>query len=375
MDQVSSYLTGLGDLHVVFLVIGYCLCSSLLSVVNKAAITVFPFPSLLTGFQYFVSVVAVFFLGLFGVLEHDPLMWDMILKYLPAAIVFYLAIFTNTNLLKYANLDTFIVFRSSTPLIVAIADTVFRKQPIPSLYTFGSLVMILMGAIGYVATDYQFSVVAYSWAVAYTAVITFEMVYVKHIVHNLGLSTWGFVYYNNFLSLVLTPLFLLSTGESQEIDFDDIVSYLQPWTLFPVIGSCIFGLAISFFGFATRKAISATSFTVLGVTNKLLTVVVNISIWDKHASPVGIFCLLITIFGGVLYQQSLVGVKAPQEVTKTVSTPHKIPKSPQDDKTLGASEEESEALIGSEEKIELGSVSVKRTSMKTDVENGSGAEK
>ncbi|KAE9462764.1 hypothetical protein C3L33_05329, partial [Rhododendron williamsianum] len=76
---------------------------------------------------------------------------------------------------------------------------------------------------------------------------------------------------------------------------------------YPVSLSCVFGLLISFFGFAARKAISATAFTVTGVVNKFLTVLINVLIWDKHAGPFGLVCLLVTIAGGVLYQQSVTG--------------------------------------------------------------------
>ncbi|KAI3816842.1 hypothetical protein L1987_16547 [Smallanthus sonchifolius] len=46
--------------------------------------------------------------------------------------------------------------------------------------------------------------------------------------------------------------------------------------ILPVALSCLFGLAISFFGFSCRRAISATGFTVLGIVNKLRRVVSNL---------------------------------------------------------------------------------------------------
>ncbi|XP_024979502.1 GDP-fucose transporter 1 [Cynara cardunculus var. scolymus] len=296
------------------LVIGYALCSSLLAVINKFAITKFNYPGLLTALQYLTSALGVWILGKLGFLNHDPFVWETAKKFLPAAIVFYLAIFTNTNLLRHANVDTFIVFRSLTPLLVALADTTFRKQPIPSKLTFLSLLIILGGAVGYVATDYGFTLTAYSWAFAYLITITTEMVYIKHMVTNLGLNTWGFVYYNNLLSLMMAPLFWVATGEYSDV-FAAVGS--NGGNLFEIVAftavslSCVFGLLISFFGFACRKAISATAFTVTGVVNKFLTVAINVLIWDKHASPFGLFCLLVTIAGGILYQQSVTGVTSP----------------------------------------------------------------
>ncbi|KAL9224023.1 hypothetical protein vseg_000098 [Gypsophila vaccaria] len=302
------------------LVIGYALCSSLLAVINKFAITKFNYPGLLTALQYFTSSLGVFILGKLGFLVHDPFTFDNAKKFLPAAVVFYLAIFTNTNLLRHANVDTFIVFRSCTPILVALADTLFRKQPLPSKFTFASLVIILGGAFGYVANDSAFTLTAYSWALAYLVTITTEMVYIKHMVTNLGLNTWGFVLYNNLLSLMMAPVFWVLTGEYSEV-FGTLATNEEGWfdstAFYAVALSCVFGLLISFFGFAARKAISATAFTVTGVVNKFLTVVINVMIWDKHATPFGLVCLLLTIAGGVLYQQSVTGVvSAPSAASK-----------------------------------------------------------
>ncbi|KAK4265139.1 hypothetical protein QN277_026228 [Acacia crassicarpa] len=299
----SYYTTG-------SLVVGYALCSSLLAIINKYAITVFNYPGLLTALQYLTSVLGVWVFGKLGLLHHDPFTLEMAMKFLPAAVIFFLAIFTNTNLLRHANVDTFIVFRSLTPLLVAVADTTFRKQPCPSKLTFVSLLIILSGAVGYVATDSAFSATAYSWAFAYLVTITTEMVYIKHMVMNLGLNTWGFVLYNNLLSLMMSPIFWFLTGENFLV-FTALRS--NAGNLFDLVAfsfvslSCVFGLLISFFGFAARKAVSATAFTVTGVVNKFLTVAINVVIWDKHASPLGLVCLLFTIVGGILYQQSVTG--------------------------------------------------------------------
>ncbi|KAI5446317.1 GDP-fucose transporter 1 [Lathyrus oleraceus] len=250
------------------LVIGYALYSSLLAIINKYAITQFNYPGLLTALQYLTSALGVYLFGKLGFLHHDPFTIPIAKKFFPAALVFFLAIFTNTNLLRHANVDTFIVFRSLTPLLVALADTAFRGQPSPSNLTFFSLVVILAGAVGYVATDSGFTLTAYSWAFAYLVTITTEMVYIKHMVMSLGLNTWGFVLYNNVLSLMITPFFWFLTGENFEVSNainSSTGSLFEMIAFLAVSLSCVFGLLISFFGFAARKAVSATAFTVTGV--------------------------------------------------------------------------------------------------------------
>ncbi|KAI5387699.1 DEAD-box ATP-dependent RNA helicase 52B [Lathyrus oleraceus] len=58
---------------------------------------------------------------------------------------------------------------------------------------------------------------------------------------------------------------------------------------------------------AVRAYLGGYKVKLCGVVNKFLTVAINVTIWDKHASPAGLVCLLFTIIGGVLYQQSVTG--------------------------------------------------------------------
>jgi drug/metabolite transporter (DMT)-like permease len=98
-------------------------------------------------------------------------------KFLPAAVMFYISIFTNSELLLHANVDTFIVFRSAVPIFVAIGETLYLHQPWPSLKTWLSLFTILGGSVIYVFVDNQFTVTAYTWAVAYLASMSIDFVY------------------------------------------------------------------------------------------------------------------------------------------------------------------------------------------------------
>ncbi|KAF2286518.1 hypothetical protein GH714_017492 [Hevea brasiliensis] len=255
---------------------GYCVSASLLSIINKWAVMKFPYPGALTALQYFTSAAGVFVCGWFRLVEHDPLDLLIMWRFLPAAIMFYLSLFTNSELLLHANVDTFIVFRSVVPIFVAIGETMFLHQPWPALKTWLSLATIFGGS----------------------------------------LNTWGLVLYNNLEALLLFPLELLIMGELKKIkrEISDESDWYSFEVVLPVGLSCLFGLSISFFGFSCRKAISATGYTVLGVVNKLLTVVINLVIWDKHSSFIGTIGLLICMLGGIMYQQSTSKPKSVPEV-------------------------------------------------------------
>ncbi|KAK6794995.1 hypothetical protein RDI58_008448 [Solanum bulbocastanum] len=285
---------------------GYCLSASLLSIINKWAVMKFPYPGALTALQYFTSAAGVLMCGWLKVLEHDKLDLKTMWRFLPASIIFYLSLFTNSELLLHANVDTFIVFRSAVPIFVAIGETLYLHQPWPAIKTWASLGTIFAGSVLYVTTDYQFTLTAYSWAVAYLVSMSIDFVYIKHVVMTIGLNTWGLVLYNNLEALMLFPIELLIMGELKKIkhEIQDESDWYSFQVVLPVALSCLFGLAISFFGFSCRRTISATGFTVLGIVNKLLTVVINLIIWDKHSTLVGTVGLLICMLGGVMYQQS-----------------------------------------------------------------------
>ncbi|KAI3968908.1 hypothetical protein MKW92_026550 [Papaver armeniacum] len=247
--QATLYERLLQQASIYGIAAGYCLSASLLSIINKWAVMKFPYPGALTALQYFTSAAGSMIGLTFGQCG----------RFLPAAFIFYLSLFTNSELLLHANVDTFIVSQ-----------------------TWMSLGTIFGGSVLYVLTDYQFTLTAYSWALAYLISMSIDFAYIKHVVMTIGLNTWGLIKHE-------------ITDESDWYSFAVIL---------PVGLSCLFGLAISFFGFSCRRAISATGFTVLGIVNKLLTVVINLLIWDKHSTLVGTLGLLICMGGGVLYQQS-----------------------------------------------------------------------
>lgn len=52
-------------------------------------------------------------------------------KFWVVAFVFLGTIFTNIKCLQYANVETFIVFRSSTPMLIAVLDYFFLGRELP----------------------------------------------------------------------------------------------------------------------------------------------------------------------------------------------------------------------------------------------------
>jgi hypothetical protein len=57
-------------------------------------------------------------------------------------------------------------------------------------------------------------------------------------------------------------------------------------------------------GWLCRSMVSATTYTLVGVVNKFLTVLLNVLVWDKHSTPFGIFAVCVCLLAGTMYQQA-----------------------------------------------------------------------
>lgn len=288
---------------IVFTIFLYITFSSSMLVINKVAVTYLPAPALVLFAQLSTSALAAHTLGVAGVVEVDPLNWDKVKRFAMVAFIFLATIFTNMKTLQYANVETFIVFRSSTPLVISVLDYVFLGRELPNRRSLVSLMFITCGALGYVMTDANFHVAAYSWVLCWFVVFAIDMVYIKYIVETVPMTSWGRVFYQNLIALAPLTLIGLGSGEAAEV-YAASESLLKASSVAALVMSCLCGIGMCYSGFRLRKEVSATTFTVVGILCKLGTVVVNVIIWDKHASNTGLGFLLMCMVSGFFYQQA-----------------------------------------------------------------------
>ena len=281
----------------------YCFCSATMLVANKAAVVAFPYPNLLLCCQFIVSIAVPKGLGMMGYLKVDALQTKKVLGFLKAVAVFFATLFTSMLALRDLNVDTVIVFRSSLPLAVALGDFVFMQRELPGPRTWAALALTLGGAVVFANVESELHIANCFWAFCYWACMVADQLVLKHVVSKgPDLTTWGRVYYQNTLSLVPAIFLALYQGEFSNY-MAGPVALTDRRVLLPVGLSCAVGCGISFAGFLLRKHVSALTFTVIGVTNKVATVLINVLLWDYHASAAGTMALLVCIGGASMYKQ------------------------------------------------------------------------
>jgi GDP-mannose transporter len=200
------------------------------------------------------------------------------------------------------------------------------------------------------------SYVSFSGSLLYTIVLAlFLKAYGKKIIRSVALTTLsGPVLYTNLLGIF--PMFVFANAGNEyrrfEADFREKgTSMITPIVIGLMLLGCIAGTGIGYSSWWCRDKVSATSFTLIGVLNKCLTVLLNVFVWDKHAAPAGIACLFLCLVGGVVYEQ------APMRSAPASHAAQKLVASPSSDdenewhnmNTIAA---EKEALVN-DEKLEM----------------------
>jgi len=291
---------GTSGSQILFAIVGYMACSSLMLVANKLAVHHLRAPSFILWLQLAGTAVVVKVASLVGLIDCDPLEITKMIPFIPVAIIFLMTIFTNMKTLQYANVETFIVFRASTPLMISICDYVFLGRELPNKQSTVALIGLLAGACLYTLTDKGFEVRGYTFVLLWYGIFCLDQLYLKHVVDTVKMrSNWGRVYYTNLLASI--PLVFMGWGQGE---YDAIIS---PWSssiYAALLVSVALGVAMSYFAWLARSLVSATYFTVIGNSCKLLTVIINVTIWDKHASSFGLLCLFTCLAAAYFYTQA-----------------------------------------------------------------------
>jgi len=277
----------------------------MLLIINKLALWLVPDASFILLCQFLCSSLAVRVIKFLKPdMDIELLCWEKSKAFVIATLVFYMCLLANTKALQSVNVETVIVARSCSPIAVSLLDHIVLQRPLPSLKGLLALLSIALGAVVYALADEGFHVQGYLWLLAYFVFIVVEMVFVKFIVETIPMSTWTRVYYNNTLSLPMAVISLVVVDDMRFLRVDWNIGAIGI-----VLLSCAIGVGISYAGFNLRQLVSATSFTVVGVVCKLVTILINDIIWKHHSNVLGHIGLFICIASGFGYEK----VKAQQQ--------------------------------------------------------------
>jgi len=164
---------------VILSIVAYSFCSGTLVLLNKLTLHFLPFPSLVVCFQLFACIVIIYGAMLLKYIQVDPIKWEYAKPYMLYVLFFSTGIYCNMRSLSEANVETVIVFRALSPMVVAFLDALFLGREWPSQRSWAGLTTLVLGAYGYASYDERFQTQgynAYAWPTLYTLIIALEMV-------------------------------------------------------------------------------------------------------------------------------------------------------------------------------------------------------
>lgn len=289
----------------------YFLSSSSLLVLNKVAITAIPSASLLLFIQLLSTVIIILVPALSGKLNVDFFPRKKVLAaYVSVANIFLATVYSNFRVIQTVGVNPFIVLRCSTPLLVSILDWMFMARNLPGRLSLASLTGILVGGSLYAHSKLDDDVFINGsfidshggpWCIIWLISFLLDMIYIKYIVDSFPCSAEERTLYQNGLALPFLGLFLSSGIEGYEFR----ESFRTPWTArLAVTLSCFAGATLSFTGMKLRSELSATSFTVLGILCKMVSMLLNEMFVESEQDLKRLLCIVIVIISSSFYKQA-----------------------------------------------------------------------
>ena len=288
---------------------GYLLCSLVSLLANKAALKYFDVSTVLAFIQIVSSILLVLLLKYSRKAQVDSLEWEKFKPFSVYTILSFSATFAYMRVLQLTNLETALVFRACVPIAVAFIEHLYLNRAMPNMRSWLSIIVVVIGAITHCLSDsifYTKDFITYSWVSLYLVLATVEMTYGKLLTepskNSMGL--WGPVLYQNLL-LALPMLmygYMYGDYEYSRQRFLDMKDQSIGYSA--IAFSCVVGTVIGYSNWACRSMVSAASFSLIDVINKLVAVLINALLWESRSSSTGVAALCLCLFAGAFYQQA-----------------------------------------------------------------------
>ena len=182
---------------------------------------------------------------------------------------------------------------------------------------------MLVAAYVYVRTDTTLGVegsAGAAWLLFWWGLLAFQMTYGKHLTVAVEMSESERVFYNNAMSLPPTVALCFVMGEHRDLgrcvracstprpQASDLTRSssieLTPLGVRWLLLSCVIGVGISYTGWRLKDQVTATTFTLVGVLNKMATIALSALAFPGTASLQGCAALIACIMFGLAYKDA-----------------------------------------------------------------------
>lgn len=271
-----------------------CLSSAML-VANKIMMVLLPLPATVIFTQFLFAAFSIRLASTAGFVDLGSVSFAELRDFLGVPITFCFTLYASANLLLHSNLETSIIIRCIAPLATAPLDVYFFNCTWPSRASCVALAMMFISACVYAAVDVSFNVRAYQWAFVWLGMYLFDKVYIKRVIRSVSMTDWGHAYYLNMISAIAAfgPALL-----EWYVQWQQQVVSVKPFpvaTALCLLATCLIGTALSWCMPRVRELLAVTSASGLSTVSQILSVIINLVIWQRHENAIGIAMLFLCI--------------------------------------------------------------------------------
>lgn len=273
-------------------VVSFATSAALLIVLNKLCLQEANVPASLATVQFFITALTarVVLQARRAAIQSFHTVW-----------LFYIALFTisiymNMRLLANTGVAFVIVVRSCLPISVSVLEYIYLEREFPDMQRTSTILSIALSAYAYACADiHAIRMSDACCAALYFGCLSAEMIVAKKLALS-DSDPWITTYYNNMLASI--PMALFATMELDKLE----TIVWSPRNSMLLLSSCVFAVSISVFSWQTRATLSATMYSILGVTNKFISIGVSMAIWPTSLSHVQLVIVAVGLLSGASYR-------------------------------------------------------------------------
>ena len=287
-----------------FWILAYSGCSSTMLVINKLAVGALPLPTVVSGAQLVVSAAVVVVMQMFGAKVMGPMDRTRVVPFVLYTAMFAAGLFANiegppAHQRRRGDRREVMPPRHRVHHRVGVHGQVSAVRAIHALprgrrRLRGPLHPFRLGR------RRQRRQRGHVWLFIWWMLLALQMTYGKWMTEKIEMTQWERVFYTNAFAILPTILLFFFTGEFGNVS--DVEMGDGAW--FWLIASCVMGVGISYSGWRTRSVITATTFTLVGVLNKMATIAFTVIVWPNDTTAASILALVFCILFGLLYQDA-----------------------------------------------------------------------
>jgi len=231
-----------------------------------------------------------------GVLSVRPFSTSQCKRFLVPTLLFVGMLASSIYGLPYVSVATTVVFRSLSTCLVACGDCLLFSKRFTRDEVV-ALALVVVGAQIYSYNDMSFDAAGYSWMLANMLFFVSSQLYEKWAIVSVDQTAVGISCIQNLLSLPVLVAFGGYTGERPLTFFQGT----DAWTRAAVVATGFGGCSLSVCYISLSKFASATSISLAGNLNKLLSIVLRAALFHSPLYPLQVCGLAISMVATVSF--------------------------------------------------------------------------